>query len=168
MAEPQMPVNTVAIAYRGQKVDMEQYEPRTQLPKSADMQQKYKIPSRHMDYEPDVSIDFTDLQNINREIVNLRIRLHQVRNDYKHAKRVATHLKYVYENKKKFIWIQLSGGSDKTRESMAEMMCQDEYTEYLVAQTVADEMKDMSATLRTELDALKEISNNQRRQIDIM
>ncbi|MNG31352.1 hypothetical protein D3C84_1171300 [compost metagenome] len=51
---------------------------------------------------------------------------------------------------------------------MADMMCQDAYTEYLVAQTVADEMKDMSTTLRIELDALKEISNNQRRQIDIM
>jgi hypothetical protein len=168
LAEPQMPVNTVSIAYRGQKVDMEQYPPRTGLPKSADVQQKYGIHGRHMDYEPDVSIDFTDLQNINKEIVNLRIRLHQVRNDYKKAKRVATHLKYVYESAKKFIWIQLSGGSDKTRESMADMMCQDEYTEYLVAQTIADEMKDMSTTLRIELDALKEISNNQRRQIDIM
>lgn len=168
MAEPQMPVNTVSIAYRGQKVDMEQYPPRQGLPKSADVQNKYGIQGRHMDYEPDTSIDFTDLQNINKEIVNLRIRLHQVRNDYKKAKRVATHLKYVYESEKKFIWIQLSGGSDKTRESMADMMCQDAYTEYLVAQTVADEMKDMSTTLRIELDALKEISNNQRRQIDIM
>jgi hypothetical protein len=147
---------------------MEQFPPREKLPKSAEIQQKYGINPRHMDYEPDTDIDFADLQNINREIVNLRIRLHQVRNDYKNAKRVATHLKYVYESKKKFIWIQLSGGSDKTRESMAEMMCQDEYTEFLVAQTVADEMKDMSTTLRIELDALKEISNNQRRQIDIM
>jgi hypothetical protein len=163
-----MPVNTVSIAFKGQKVDMENYPPRKALPKSADVQQKYGINGRHMDYEPDADIDFTDLQNINRELVNLRIRLHQVRNDYKKAKRVATHLKYVYESEKKFIWIQLSGGSDKTRESLAEMMCQDTYTEYLVAQTVADEMKDMSATLRIELDALKEISNNQRRQIDIM
>lgn len=168
MAEPQMPVNTVSIAFKGQKVDMEKYPPRKGLPKSADIQAKYKMQTRHMDYEPDTSIDFTDLQNINNEILHLRIRLHQVRNDYKQAKRVATHLKYVYENEKKFIWIQLSGGSDKTREGLAEMMCQDAYTEYLVAQTIADEMKDMSTTLRIELDALKEISNNQRRQIDIM
>lgn len=168
MAEPQMPVNTVGIAFKGQRVDMEQYPPRAGLPKSADVQQKYGIQTRHMDFEPDVSVDFSDLQNINKEIVHLRVRLHQVRNDYKKAKRVATHLKYVYESKKKFIWIQLSGGSDKTRESMAEMMCQDEYTELLVAQTISDEMKDMSTSLRIELDALKEISNNQRRQIDIM
>lgn len=168
MAEPQMPVNTVSIAYKGQKIDMEQYPPRQGLPKSADVQKKYGVVARHMDYEPEADIDFTDLQNINQEILKLRIRLHQVRNDYKMAKRVATHLKYVYESQKKYTWIQLSGGSDKTRESMAEMMCQDQYTEYLVAQTVADEMKDMSAALRVELDALKEISNNQRRQIDIM
>lgn len=168
MAEPQMPVNTVSIAFKGQKVDMDQYTPRESLPKAAELQQKYNVVGRHMNYEPDVSIDFTDLQNINQEIVQLRIRLHQVRNDYKMAKRVATHLKYVYESQKKFTWIQLSGGSDKTRESMAELMCQDQYTEFLVAQTVADEMKDMSTSLRIELDALKEISNNQRRQIDIM
>lgn len=167
MAEPQLPVNTVSIAYRGQKIDMEQYPPRKGLPQSSEVQGKYGVNGRHIDYEP-TDIDFTDLQNINKELVNLRIRLHQTRNDYKKAKRVATHLKYVYESEKKFIWIQLSGGSDKTRESMAEMMCQDAYTEFLVAQTIADEMKDMSAALRVELDALKEISNNQRRQIDIM
>jgi len=46
-------------------------------------------------------------------------------------------------------------------------MNQDAYTEYLVADTLANELSDMSRVLRTELDALKEISNNQRRQIDI-
>jgi hypothetical protein len=73
----------------------------------------------------------------------------------------------VYEQEKKRIWIQLSGGSEKTREAMAEIMTQDAYTEFLVANVIADEMAEMSRVLRTELDALKEISNNQRRQIDI-
>lgn len=169
MAEPQMPVNTVNIAYRGQKVNVDEYPVRTGLPKSADLQQKFAVPTRNLDYEPPAyeEVDLSDLQNINRELIGLRIRIHQVRNDYKKARRIATHLKYVYEQQKKHIWIQLSGGSEKTREAMAEMMTQDAYGEFLVANIVADELNEMSRTLRTELDALKEVSNNQRRQIDI-
>lgn len=167
MAEPQMPVNTVDIAYRGQKVDLENYPEKSGLPKAVNIQQQYKVPTRNIDYEPDAEVDFSDLANINRELTNLRIRIHQVRNDYKTAKRVATHLKYVYEQGKKRSWIQLSGGTEKTREAIAEIMNQDAYTEYLVADTLANELSDMSRVLRTELDALKEISNNQRRQIDI-
>jgi hypothetical protein len=132
-----------------------------------DLQAKYNIPTRNIDYEPEADVDFHDLNNINIEIVRLRVRIHQVRNDFKKAKRIAVHLKYVYEQEKKRIWIQLSGGSEKTREAMAEIMTQDSYTEFLVGDVLANELADMSRVLRTELDALKEISNNQRRQIDI-
>jgi hypothetical protein len=167
LAEPQEPVNTVNLAFRGQKVKLDEYPERTKLPRASDIQEKYGVPSRNGDYEPDHDVDFSDLNNINRELIKLRIRIHEVRNDFKKAKRASTHAKYVYEQEKKRIWIQLSGGSEKTREAMAEIMTQDAYTEFLVANVIADEMAEMSRVLRTELDALKEISNNQRRQIDI-
>lgn len=168
MAEPQLPVNTVSVAYRGQTVNLDEFPSKQGLPKAVDVQGKYKIPTRHVDYEPSADIDLSDLTNINREIIQLRIRIHQTRNDYKKAKRTVTHLKYVYEQEKKRIWIQLSGGDAKLREALAEVMTEDSYSEFLVAQTIMDELDGLSRTLRTELDALKELSNNQRRQIDIM
>lgn len=168
MADPQNPVNTINLAFKGQKVDIDNYPEKKGLPKVRDIQEKNKMLIRNIDYEPDLTVDLSDLNNLNIEINGLRLRIHQARKDYKLAKRVATLAKYTYEQEKKRTWIQLSGGSEKTREAMAEIMCQDTYTEFLVAQTIADELKDFSATLRTELDALKELSNNQRRQIDLM
>ena len=167
MADPQMPVNTVSVAYRGQQVDLEKYPPLERLPAAGAVKEKYKIPTRHVDYEPDPDVDFSDLENINREIVQLRIRIHQVRNDFKKAKRTATHLKFVYEQEKKRTWIQLSGGDAKLREAVSEVMTEELYSEWLVANTVMEELNELSRVLRTELDALKELSNNQRKQIDI-
>lgn len=164
--EPQMPVNTVEVAYRGQKVNLDNYPSKDKLPNARDLQDRYKIPTRNIDYEPE-EIDFTDLLALNTEISKLRVRVHQVRNDYKKAKRISTHLKWVYESSKKRDFIQLSSGTEKIRDAVAEIMNEDKYTEFIVADTLATELKDMSSALRTELDALKELSNNLRRQIDL-
>jgi hypothetical protein len=167
LAEPQLPVNTVTAAYRGQQINLEDYPAKNRLPQAGEIQERYKMPIRNIDYEPDEDVDFSDLANINLEINKLRIRIHQVRNDYKKAKRITVHLKYMYEQEKKRIMIQVTGASEKIKEAMADIMVQDSYTEFLVADTLCNELAEMSRVLRTELDALKEISNNQRRVIDI-
>jgi hypothetical protein len=78
LAEPQEPVNTVNLAFRGQKVKLDEYPERTKLPRASDIQEKYGVPSRNGDYEPDHDVDFSDLNNINRELIKLRIRMKSV------------------------------------------------------------------------------------------
>lgn len=162
MADPQLPVKTVGLALHGQSINI-------------DAIQKYPLPSpdrlgvgsQYDDYEPNPDVDYTDLTSVNRELVELRIRLHRVRKELKHAERESLKAKYAYEQDKKRTWIGISGGSDKSREAMAELICEESYSRYLVAATVAKEISQHSRDIRIELDTLIAIANNLRRQIDL-
>ena len=164
MAEPQLPVNASNLAFQGQRVNLEDYPKVTSFPNVSAV----SIVSKYDDYEPDVTVDLTDLANINKEITNLRIRLHGIRKELKIAERFHLKHKYAYESEKKRIWIGITGGSDKSREALAEVMKEELYSNFKVAEAVAKELSQHNRDMRMELDALKELSNNQRRQIDIM
>ena len=162
MADPQNPVKVTGLALHGQQISMDTIE-RFKLPAPGIA----SITSAYDDYEPAEDVDYGDLRAVNKEIVDLRIRLHRIRKELKQADRMALKAKYSYEQDKKRVWIGISGGSDKSREAMAELLCEEAYSYYLVASTVAKEVMQHSRDIRTELDALKEISNNLRRQIDL-
>jgi hypothetical protein len=162
MADPQNPIVTTNLAYRGQAINLDNYPAATfPVPSSV------SIVSAFENYEPDPTIDFTDLHNVTNEIIHLRIRLHKIRIELKAAKRKALIHKVTYEQEKKRTWIGITGGSDKSREAAAEIMTEQLMTNFLVASAVAEELNQHSRDIRTELDALKEISNNLRRQIDM-
>lgn len=162
MADPQNPVSTIKLAYKGQAINLDDL-PGSVLPAPG----KVSIVSEYENYQPDVDVDFTDLSNVTREIIALRIRLHRIRIELKAAKRKALQAKWVYEKEKKRVWIGITGGSDKSREAAAELMTEQLMTDSLVASAVADEITQHNRDLRMDLDALKEISNNLRRQIDL-
>lgn len=164
MAEPQGSVNSVKIAYLGKPINIEDIKVEKPLPQAS----KISIESKHRAYEPDISVDLTDLKQVNSEIAKLRIRLHQIRKELETASRIAAKAQYEYEQKKKRILIGLSGGSDKQREAIAELMTEELLGNSIVAKTVAAEINQHSRDVRTELDALKEISNNLRKQIDLI
>lgn len=162
MADPQNPLKVTGLALNGQQINIDDLK-RFPLP-SPD---RVTITSQYQDYQPLEEVDLTDLSKVTHEIIGLRIRLHRIRIELRTAERMALKAKYVYEQEKKRTWIGISGGSDKSREAMAELICEESYSAYLVAQTVAKEITQHSRDIRTELDALKEISNNLRRQIDL-
>jgi threonine synthase len=162
MAEPQNPVNTIKLAYRGQAINIEDLKEAT-LPTPSSV----TITSQYQDYRPSEDVDFTDLSNVTKEIIALRVRLHGIRIELKTAKRNALKAKWTYEKEKKRVWIGITGGSDKSREAVAELMTEQLMTDSLIASAVADEISQHNRDLRMDLDALKEISNNLRRQIDL-
>lgn len=163
MADPQMPVTTAKIAYQGKAINMADYTKKHPLPKAEDI----TIVSEYSNYEP-VDIDMSDLREINKEINSLRIRIHRLRKELDKANRKALAAKYHYEQEKKRVLIGLSGGSDKQREAIAELMAEELLSKAIVCQAVASEIQQHSRDTRNELDALKEISNNLRKQIDLM
>lgn len=163
MAEPQMPISTAKIAYKGKPVNIADLEKRHPLPKSEDI----TIISEYKNYEP-APIDVSDLNAISKEISALRIRIHKLRKELEKANRIAAQAKYQYEQEKKRILIGLSGGSDKQREAVAELMSEELLSKAIVAQTVAQELQAHSRDIRYELDALRELSNNLRKQIDLI
>lgn len=163
MVEPQLPVNTAKIAYKGKAINLNEIEAKKNLPNAKDI----TVVSEFKDYEPSNMIDMNDLREVNREILNLRMRLHRLRKEYDKASRIALQAKFQYEQDKKRVLIGLSGGSDKQREAIAEIMCEELLAKSIVATAVSQELANHSRDTRTELDALKEISNNLRKQIDL-
>lgn len=162
MADPQLPVKTSGLAFQGQQINVDNLK-RFPLPAAGSV----TIVSQYESYEPDIDVDYSDLSAVNKEISMLRLRLHKIRKELRIAARKAMQARYVYEQEKKRTWIGISGGSDKSREAMAELLCEERYSAYLVASVVEKEIIQHSRDIRTELDALKEISNNLRRQIDL-
>lgn len=164
MADPQKPTRTTGISSQGQAISLDRIPSE---PAAFPIAGKITVTSQYADYVPDSEIDYTDLNAVNRELVSLRIRLHRIRIELKTAEREAVKTRYAYEAKKKRTLISLSGGSAPEREAMAELMCEEEYTAMLVANNVAKEIQSHSRDLRTELETLREISNNLRRIIDL-
>lgn len=164
MAEPQQPLKTTGLALDGKAVKVDDFsEKPTSLPRAGTVTKL----SVWEDYTPGSDIDYTDLQAVNSELSQLRLRLHEVRIALKNVERDVVAYKYAYEAQKKRYMVRLSGGSATEREAMAELLCEDLYTSFLVTQTVAKEISQHSRDMRNDLDALKEISNNLRRQIDL-
>ena len=164
LVEPQKPVQTTGLAINGQAVKVTDYPAQpTPLPAPA----RVTTPSSWENYVPSDDIDHTDLQQVTTELSRLRMRLHQIRIELKNAERDVTRHRYLYEAMKKRYMVSLSGGSAAEREAMAELKCEDLYTNYIVAATVAKEIAGHSRDTRSDLDTLKEISNNLRRQIDL-
>lgn len=161
--EPQRPLKTTGLALNGQAITTDQFSAPSPLPKPGDVTRV----SNYANYMPAEDVDYTDLASVNRELQALRMRLHYIRIELKDAERTALKYKYAYEAQKRRIMIALSGGSAGEREAMAELMCEDAYAQYLVASTVAKEIAAHNRDIRTELETLREISNNLRRQIDL-
>lgn len=161
MAEPQKPSKSTGMASNGKPISIDDI-------KAQPMLKEGNIKSEYATYEPDESVDYSDLSSVNKELTKLLIRFNRIRKEMRSAEREAARLRWDYEGKKKRILIGLSGGTEKTREAAAELMCEEEYSLYLVASAVAKEIAQHNRDLRAELDLLKEVSNNLRRIVDLM
>ncbi len=166
MADPQQPVKVTNMAMNGQALKTEEViKPVTQLPVPGDVVRLSPVAVENE--APDTTIDYTDLASVNAELVKLKTKFFLVRKDLKAAQRAETRFFWAYESAKKRNLIQITGGTEKTREGAAELLAETEYGQYLVARQVAKEVANLHRDLKSELDLLKELSNNLRRLIDL-
>lgn len=116
---------------------------------------------------PDEELDFSDLSNLNREINRARSRSFRVKNALTVARREETEAQETYRRSYNRALIGLSGGSVETRKANAEVQTEELYSDVLVSQTVVKELTNLSYTVSRDLDTLKTISDNLRKQLTI-
>lgn len=163
MADPQNPIKTSGMAMNGQAILTENLvKPLPSLPGPAKIVQ---VSRNAEQVPPSPEIDYSDLKSVNNELIALRTKYYLIRKDLAIAERAVVRTKWAYEGAKKRFMIQISGGTEKSREGAAELMAESEYGEFLVAQQVAKELTAYHRDLRADLDMLKELSNNLRRLI---
>ena len=152
------------MAYDGRPVLLDDIKPQNlNIPNPA----RVSVESKHLRYEPLQTVDYHELMGINKEIQDLLLRLHQVRQELAVAERAIIRTRIAYDQALRRELIKTTGGTEKTRQAWAEMLCEELYTEHAVAVQVAKEIQQISRDTRVQLDGLRELSNNIRRQADI-
>lgn len=117
-------------------------------------------------YMPD-EMDFTDLSELNRAINHARRRAFMIKNEITNARRVELEVSDRYRKAYSRAYIMKSGGTADHRKSWAEIETEEIYSEMMVAKHVVEEIKNLSYTVSRDLDVLKTISDNLRKQLSL-
>lgn len=112
--------------------------------------------------------DFSDIHAVNQAINIARRRLFQATQELKHYQQEAAKAKYEWKSAVNRALVVMSGGTEKTRQAMAEIQTEDEYSAYLVAELAADSALTFLRSTRSDLDALMNVSHNVRAQMQVM
>lgn len=184
MAEPQSQIKTIGLSYEGRPLKLEDIpESSMNMPRPSEVTEV--DPRRTLNYKPPVpknynldieeqmteggyrEVDYQNLVHVNLEIISLMKRMHSVREDMRAAERAVIKTRIAYDQSLRRELIKVSGATEKVRQAFAEIQCEELYKNWQIAVQIMKELQQFSKDVRTELDALKEISNNLRRQIDI-
>lgn len=148
------------VALRGSLVNMSDYDAPKQFP---------GWPSNTRDdmFIPDEEVDYTDLSTLNRDINRARSMLFRVKNELANARRVEVESALAYRQAYNRAFMGLSGGTEAIRKTMAEVMTEDLYTDLMIAQNIVKEQTSLSYNVSKELETLKTLSDNLRKQMSI-
>lgn len=126
-------------------------------------------PALHNDdiYVPDEEVDYQDLSSLNREIMRQRSMSFRVKNRLTEARQEETDTSDIYRRAYNRQLLGLSGGTVEVRKAQAEVATEDLYSDFLVAQTVVKDITNLSYTVSRDLDVLKTLSDNLRKQMSI-
>lgn len=148
------------VALRGSLVNMADYDTEKQFP---------GWPSSNRDdmFIPDEEVDYTDLSTLNRDINRARSMLFRVKNELANSRRLEVEAALAYRQAYNRAFMGLSGGTEAIRKTMAEVMTEDLYTELMIAQNIVKEQTSLSYNVSKDLETLKTLSDNLRKQMSI-
>lgn len=148
------------VALQGKLVDMTAYEKEAPFP---------GWPNYNRDdmFIPNEEVDYSDLSTLNRDINRTRSMLFRVKNELANARRDEVQAAIAYRQAYNRAFLGLSGGTEAIRKTMAEVMTEDLYSELMIAQNIVKEQTSLSYNVSKELDTLKTLSDNLRKQMSI-
>lgn len=126
---------------------------------------EWKI-SRYYDYS-DLSADFTDLQELNKQIADARTALFKLSESINVAERKAKQAKVKYERNYRRKYIQSSEKTETAKKISAEIQVEDLENRYMYYEQLASELNRAHYAIRQELSALQAVGNNLRQQIKV-
>lgn len=118
-------------------------------------------------YIPQEEADYQDLAVINRDINRARAMSFRVKNRLALARHIETEVGDKYRKAYNRQMIGLSGGNEAQRKAIAEVNTEHIYSDFLVAQSVVKDLTNLSYTVSRDLDTLKTLSDNLRKQMSI-
>lgn len=110
--------------------------------------------------------DFTTMQECNKAIESCRIALFQFNDALKKIERSATSAQATYNRHWNRAYLEAEGKTDSIRRAIADIKTEKYENDLLAKQQVAKEMGRKLRLMNNELEALKLISYNLRKEID--
>jgi hypothetical protein len=120
--------------------------------------------SKYYDYS-DLSADFEDLQELNRQTAAARVALFKLSETINKAERKAKQAKVVYERSYRRKYIESSEKTETAKKINAEILVEDLENRYMYFEQLASELNRAHYAVRQELSALQAVGNNLRQQI---
>ena len=153
------------IAYDGAVLNTNELPDIKPLPKYKDMNINIgKVDANQYVQE----VDSYTVEDINRKIDEARINIIQATNLMHQASRKVNETKMAYSAAQSRAILKTSGATESIRKAAADIQVEEQYGEYLVAQQAESYLKSLLQGLRSNLDALTQISHNIRAQINII
>jgi hypothetical protein len=110
----------------------------------------------------DVELDFSTLEAVNADLVQLRQRMNRVRRRMREAQRAAVDAKLEYVRAFRRALVAQSGGSAESRKAHAELQVESLETDLRVAEQVAEEYMTLWRTAREDMESAKVVAYNLR------
>ncbi|MBC9704524.1 MAG: hypothetical protein H9W81_06025 [Enterococcus sp.] len=104
---------------------------------------------------------------LNRQINRTRAMVFRIKNRLQDARHEEAEASDIYRRALNRQMVGLSGGTVDKRKAIAEIATEDLYTNVVVAEAVVKDLVNQSYTLSRDLDALKTLADNLRKQMSI-
>lgn len=152
---------SAGVALAGRPVTLEEFD----TPKSFPSWPTSNTDDEYIPYVQES--DYTDLSLLNRDINRTRAMSFRVKNAVAEARREEVEAADRYRKALNRQLIGLSGGTAEQRKAIAEVLTEDLNTAYLVAETIVKEQISLSYTISRDLETLKTLADNLRKQMSI-
>ena len=113
-------------------------------------------------------IDYHDLNDVNKDLLRLRLRLHRARKGLRAAAREATEAKLAYHRSLRRAMVQQTGGSADQRKAQAELLCEDLEADMVMKAQIVDEYSNLFRTIRDDVENAKTVAYNLRALMNIL
>lgn len=110
--------------------------------------------------------DYNDMRDVNLAIDKLRIAMYKTSEHLKDAEQKAMESKLVYERQYNRYYLTAEGKTESVKRTIASIKAEDLENKMQTRAFVAQDMKNRLRLMTVELDALKTIAFNMRKEID--
>ena len=123
-----------------------------------------KFPAWPSSTEEDIedTIDYSDLEALNRDLNRLRIRTNRVRLGLKKAARESAEAKTNYSRAYRRALVKQSGGSAEARKAFAEILCEELESDMVIKNQIESEYTTLFRSIRDDVENAKTVAYNLR------
>ena len=148
---------SAAVVSEGKRQDIPAVVPLPSWPEYQDQDRGDKV-----DDDGNGHVDYKDLETVNTDLADLRVRQNFIRRKMREASRQEVEAKLKYYRQLRRQLVQQSGGSAETRKAMAELFVEELEADMVMKGQISEEWNTLFRSVRDDTENAKVVSYNLR------